>query len=157
MFVGKVSELTLRFKSTYFAREYILLCKHSIAFQDETEWANTFALQNPNYSVMASSEDFQSIDELYKKQGIPKGISIVNFCRQNGIVYSQLMEMPMYSCLKTVKRLRLYDSKIIRDSFMISLMRKVISSCNQYLKAILLSMDWILNTWLHCLNVLSLR
>lgn len=60
---------------------------------------------------MASSEDFQSIYELYKKQGIPKGISIVNFCRQNGIVYSQLMEMPMYSCLKTVKRLRLYDSK----------------------------------------------
>ena len=40
---------------------------------------------------MASSEDFQSIYELYKKQGIPKGISIVNFCRQNGIVYSQLM------------------------------------------------------------------
>lgn len=72
---------------------------------------------------MASSEDFQSIYELYKKQGIPKGISIVNFCRQNGIVYSQLMEMPMYSCLKTVKRLRLYDSKIIRDSFMISLMK----------------------------------
>ena len=38
---------------------------------------------------MASSEDFQSIYELYKKQGIPKGISIVNFCQQNGIVYSQ--------------------------------------------------------------------
>ena len=38
---------------------------------------------------MASSEDYQSIYELYKKQGIPKGISIVNFCQQNGIVYSQ--------------------------------------------------------------------
>lgn len=33
--------------------------------------------------------DFQSIYELYKQQGIPKGISIVNFCQQNGIVYSQ--------------------------------------------------------------------
>lgn len=30
---------------------------------------------------MASSEEFQSIYELYKKQGIPKGISIVNFCQ----------------------------------------------------------------------------
>lgn len=38
---------------------------------------------------MASSEDFQSIYELYQKEGIPKGISIVNFCQQNGIVYSQ--------------------------------------------------------------------
>ena len=38
---------------------------------------------------MASSEDFQSIYELYKKQGIPKGISIVTFCQQNGIVCSQ--------------------------------------------------------------------
>ncbi len=38
---------------------------------------------------MASSEDFQSIYALNKKQGVPKGISIVNFCHQNGIVYSQ--------------------------------------------------------------------
>ncbi len=38
---------------------------------------------------MASSVDFQSIYALYKKQGVPKGISIVNFCHQNGIVYSQ--------------------------------------------------------------------
>lgn len=38
---------------------------------------------------MASSGDFQSIYELYKKEGIPNGISIVNFCQQNGIVYSQ--------------------------------------------------------------------
>ena len=38
---------------------------------------------------MASSEDFQSIYELYKKEGTPNGISIVSFCQQNGIVYSQ--------------------------------------------------------------------
>lgn len=38
---------------------------------------------------MVSSEDFQSIYELYKKQGIPNGISIVTFCQHNGIVYSQ--------------------------------------------------------------------
>ena len=38
---------------------------------------------------MASSEDFQSIYELYKKKGIPNKISIVNFCHQHGIVYSQ--------------------------------------------------------------------
>lgn len=38
---------------------------------------------------MASSEDFQRVYELYKQQGVPSGISIVNFCQQNGIVYSQ--------------------------------------------------------------------
>lgn len=38
---------------------------------------------------MASSEDFQSLYELYKKQGIPNGISIVKFCQHNGVVYSQ--------------------------------------------------------------------
>lgn len=38
---------------------------------------------------MASSEDFQSVYELYKKQGVPKGILIVKFCQYNGIVYSQ--------------------------------------------------------------------
>lgn len=34
---------------------------------------------------MASSEDFQSIYELYKKEGIPNQIPIVKFCHQNGI------------------------------------------------------------------------
>lgn len=38
---------------------------------------------------MASSEDFQRIYDLYKKEGVPNGISIVNFCQQNGIVYPQ--------------------------------------------------------------------
>lgn len=38
---------------------------------------------------MASSEDFQSVYELYKTKGIPNGISIVKFCQQHGIVYSQ--------------------------------------------------------------------
>lgn len=33
---------------------------------------------------MASSEDFQSIYEIYKKQGIPNGIFIVKFCQRNG-------------------------------------------------------------------------
>lgn len=37
---------------------------------------------------MASSEDFQSVYALYKKHGVPNGISIVKFCQQNGIVYS---------------------------------------------------------------------
>ena len=35
------------------------------------------------------SEDFQRIYELYKKEGVPNGISIVNFCQQNGVVYPQ--------------------------------------------------------------------
>lgn len=38
---------------------------------------------------MASSEDFQRVYDLYKQEGIPKQISIVNFCQQHGLVYSQ--------------------------------------------------------------------
>lgn len=38
---------------------------------------------------MASSTDFQKIHDLYQSQGVPKGISIVQFCQMNGIVYSQ--------------------------------------------------------------------
>lgn len=38
---------------------------------------------------MASSEDFKEIHELYKAEGLTKGISIVDFCQRNGIVYSQ--------------------------------------------------------------------
>lgn len=41
---------------------------------------------------MESSEDFQSIYKLYKGKGVPNGISVVNFCRQNGIVYLSARE-----------------------------------------------------------------
>lgn len=38
---------------------------------------------------MASSEDFKKILELYNQEVKSSGVSIVNFCQQNGIVYSQ--------------------------------------------------------------------
>lgn len=38
---------------------------------------------------MASSEDFKRILELYNQEVKSSGISIVSFCQQNGIVYSQ--------------------------------------------------------------------
>lgn len=38
---------------------------------------------------MPSSEEFQRVFDLYQKTGVPKGISIVSFCQQHGIVYSQ--------------------------------------------------------------------
>lgn len=38
---------------------------------------------------MASSEDFQKVFNLYQKTGVPKGISIVSFCQQSSIIYSQ--------------------------------------------------------------------
>ena len=36
---------------------------------------------------MASSEDYKKLYELYQVEGVPKGISIVDFCQRNGIVY----------------------------------------------------------------------
>ena len=38
---------------------------------------------------MASSEDFKRILELYNQESKSSGVSIVNFCQKNGIVYSQ--------------------------------------------------------------------
>lgn len=60
---------------------------------------------------MASSEDFQSIYELYQKEGIPKGISIVNFCQQNGIVYSQFERW--YKSRKKVDKSSLHPIRIV--------------------------------------------
>ena len=39
--------------------------------------------------IMASSEDFKRILELYKLESKASGASIVSFCQKNGIVYSQ--------------------------------------------------------------------
>ena len=38
---------------------------------------------------MASNSDFKKIFDRYRKEGRPNGISIVDFCNKNGIVYRQ--------------------------------------------------------------------
>ena len=38
---------------------------------------------------MASSEDFKKLYELYLTEGVPNGVSIVDFCQRNGVVYNQ--------------------------------------------------------------------
>jgi len=38
---------------------------------------------------MASSNDYQQIYDWYKTEGVPKQISIVKFCEQNGVSYKQ--------------------------------------------------------------------
>ena len=40
-------------------------------------------------TIMASSEDFKRILELYNQESKASGVSIVAFCQKNGIVYSQ--------------------------------------------------------------------
>ena len=40
-------------------------------------------------AIMASSEDFKRIPELYNQESKTSGVSIVAFCQKNGIVYSQ--------------------------------------------------------------------
>ena len=34
---------------------------------------------------MASSEDFKKLYELYQTEGVPNGVSIVDFCQRNKI------------------------------------------------------------------------
>lgn len=68
---------------------------------------------------MASSEDFQSIYELYQKQGIPNGISIVKFCQQNGIVYSQFerwFKSRKKSAKSSVHPVQIVDKDGVMDS-----------------------------------------
>lgn len=36
---------------------------------------------------MVSSEDFKKVYELYQKEGVPNGMSIVDFCQRNGITF----------------------------------------------------------------------
>ena len=38
---------------------------------------------------MASSLDYQRIFERYQTEGVPNGITIVDFCQRNGVVYKQ--------------------------------------------------------------------
>ena len=38
--------------------------------------------------VIQQVEVFRKLSDLYQSDGIPKGISIVQFCKMNGIVYS---------------------------------------------------------------------
>ena len=38
---------------------------------------------------MASNTDFQKIFDRYRKEGLPLGVSIVDFCLDNGVVYKQ--------------------------------------------------------------------
>lgn len=35
---------------------------------------------------MASSEDYKKLYELYQVEGVPNGISIVDFCQRNGLL-----------------------------------------------------------------------
>ena len=62
---------------------------------------------------MASSEDYKKLYELYQVEGVPKGISIVDFCQRNGIVYKHFERWfkRRYSQNDTgVHRVRLVDA-----------------------------------------------
>ena len=62
---------------------------------------------------MASSEDYKKLYDLYQVEGVPKGISIVDFCQRNGIVYKHFERWfkKRYSQNDTgVHRVRLVDT-----------------------------------------------
>ena len=57
---------------------------------------------------MASSEDFKRIFELYNQEIKSSGVSIVSFCQQNGIVYSQFERW-----YKNRKKIKVHPVKIV--------------------------------------------
>lgn len=57
---------------------------------------------------MASSEDFKRILELYNQEVKSRGVSIVSFCQQNGIVYSQFERW-----YKNRKKIKVHPVKIV--------------------------------------------
>ena len=62
---------------------------------------------------MASSEDYKKLYELYQVEGVPQGVSIVDFCQRNGIVYKHFERWfkKRYSQNDTaVHRVRLVDT-----------------------------------------------
>ena len=67
---------------------------------------------------MASSEDYKKLYELYQVEGVPNGISIVDFCQRNGIVYKHFERWfkKRYSQNDSgVHRVRLLDSDSTSD------------------------------------------
>ena len=68
---------------------------------------------------MASSEDYKKLYELYQVEGVPNGISIVDFCQGNGFVYKHFERWfkKRYSQNDTgVHRVRVLDSDSTSDS-----------------------------------------
>ena len=57
---------------------------------------------------MASSEDYKRILELYNQEVKSNGVSIVSFCQQNGIVYSQFEHW-----YKNRKKVKVHPVKIV--------------------------------------------
>ena len=60
---------------------------------------------------MASSEDFKRILELYNQEVKSRGVSIVSFCQQNGIVYSQFERW-----YKNRKKVKVHPVKIVDNN-----------------------------------------
>ena len=60
---------------------------------------------------MASSEDFKRILELYNQEVKSRGVSIVSFCQQNGIVYSQFERW-----YKNRKKVKVHPVKIVSQN-----------------------------------------
>ena len=60
---------------------------------------------------MASSEDFKRILELYNQEVKSRGVSIVSFCQQNGIIYSQFERW-----YKNRKKVKVHPVKIVDEN-----------------------------------------
>lgn len=74
---------------------------------------------------MASSTDFQKLYDLYQLEGVKKGISIVQFCKMNGIVYSHFERWYKQDRVANVIPVTIVD----RDSSFRSLVEKLEVLC----------------------------
>lgn len=61
--------------------------------------------------IMANSLDFQKIHTRYEEEGVPHGVSIVDFCQRNGISYKQYERW-----FKNRKNVKIYPVELTFDS-----------------------------------------
>lgn len=65
---------------------------------------------------MASSTDFKKLYDLYQMEGVKKGISIVQFCKMNGIVYSHFERWYKHDRVAHVVPVTIVDRDILSVS-----------------------------------------
>lgn len=51
---------------------------------------------------IAGSTNFKKVYELYQREAVKKGISIIQFCKMNGIVYSHFERWYKQDCVGTM-------------------------------------------------------
>lgn len=78
---------------------------------------------------MASSTDFKKLYDLYQIEGFKKGISIVQFCKMNGIVYSHFERWYKQDRVANIVPVMIVDRDSLSVSPVDTIVSEELSSC----------------------------